>query len=242
MKLNLNNNLVLKKKFFKDINYLNLENEIIRHQKKLSKLYKKKKLKLDGGGVLNFIDQSYTELNKILKQIFTYKPIYKYFGTKFIINSIASVILKPSQETYSRSSMWHRDTRFLSKSKKTDMILCVIPVTICNSLNGSTMFKINKKILIPNMHPGDFLMCDARVLHKAGENQTNNSRKIITISLTPPHIKPVMDYSEIAKRYNSKDIYARQLLGYYSRTPKSFSEFFTKSTRERFFLKDQMKI
>ena len=63
---------------------------------------------------------------------------------------------------------------------------------------------------------------------------------IITIALTPPHIKPIMDYSAIFQKFNVKKKFLRQLLGYNSRTPKTLNEFF-RSEKDRFFQKDQIK-
>lgn len=228
------NKVIHYKKFFKDINYKKLINEIVVHEKKL----KKNNYNFEGGAALNFIGEKYLQLNKILKNLYNSKKINNHFKSKFIINSCTAIC---DNENYKRSSGWHRDVRYFNKKAHAEMILCIIPVTKCDNTNGSTMFKLrNKKIIQKKLLPGDILIADASLLHKAGKKKNNENRIIITISLTPPHIKPIMDYSEIFKKFKRKKLFLKQLLGYNSRTPKTYNQFF-KSDKERFFQKDQIK-
>ncbi len=239
----------IKKKIFYKINFNKAIKELDLHYKITKRLINKKKIKNDFGAALNLISPKYPEINKIIKIIYNIEEIYKYFKSKFIINSIAAVTLYPrNKNNYSRSSIWHRDVRYLNiGSKRTDMILCIIPLTNVTKENGATKLKHKLKngtykIFQPEANRSDIIFADARTLHKGGVNRTEEERIIITISLTPPHIKPVLDYSKFLKYYKKKNEYLKQMLGYNSRTPSNLKEFYQKSMKKRFFLKDQMKI
>ena len=228
------NRVVHHKKFFRNINYNKLVNEILIHEKKL----KKNDLYFEGGAALNFIGQKYKELNKILKQLHDSKKIANHFKSKFIINSCSAI---SDKKNYKRSSKWHRDVRYFNKNAHAEMILCIIPITLCDQSNGSTIFKLrNNKLVQKKLLPGDILIADASLLHRAGNKKGDKKRIIVTISLTPPHIKPIMDFSEIFKKFKTKSLYLKQLLGYTSRTPKTYKEFF-QPEKNRFFQKDQIK-
>ena len=139
------NNLIIYKKFFKKVNYIKLQNEILQHEKKLDKVLVKTKVKLPKGAALNFIGREYKELNKILKSIYDFNLLYKFFKSKFIINNCGAVTLYPSGNNYQRSSKWHRDTRYYNPKAKSEMLLLVIPVTKLNKDNGATIYKVKKK-------------------------------------------------------------------------------------------------
>ena len=159
------NKVIHYKKFFKNINYKKLMNEIVTHKKKLQQI----NYNIEGGAVLNFIDENYLQLNKILKKLYNSKKINNHFKSKFIINSCSAIC---DNENYKRSSKWHRDVRYFNKNAHAEMILCIIPVTICDKNNGSTTFKLrNKKIIQKKLLPGDILIADASLLHKAGKKK-----------------------------------------------------------------------
>jgi hypothetical protein len=240
-----NNNLRIYRNFFKKINYKKLLSEIFYHEKKLDKVLVKTQIKLPKGAGLNFIGREYKELNKILKCIYDFNLFYKFFKSKFILNNCSAVTLYPSGNNYQRSAKWHRDTRYYNPKAKSEMLLLVIPVTNSSIKNGTTKYKIkknNKYIHVqPELNPGDLLVADARTLHKGGINTSNKPRTIITICITPPHIKPVINFSNFIKNPEEMKDYQLQLMGYYSRTPETLFDFF-KPESERFFLKNQMRL
>lgn len=239
------NNLIIYKKFFKKVDYIKLQNEILQHEKKLDKVLAKTKVKLPKGAALNFIGREYKELNKILKSIYDFNLLYKFFKSKFIINNCGAVTLYPSGNNYQRSSKWHRDTRYYNPKAKSEMLLLVIPVTKLNKDNGATIYKVKKKKKYtntqPDLNPGDLLVADARILHKGGVNSSDKPRTIITICITPPHIKPIINFSTFIKDPKEMKDYQLQLMGYYSRVPETVYDFF-KPESERFFLKNQMTL
>jgi hypothetical protein len=233
-----NNNLRVYRNFFKKINYKKLLSEIFYHEIKLDKVLVKTQIKLPKGAGLNFIGREYKELNKILKSIYDFNLFYKFFKSKFILNNCGAVTLYPSGNNYQRSSKWHRDTRYYNPKAKSEMLLLVIPVTNLSIENGATKYKIkknNKYIHVqPELNPGDLLVADARTLHKAGVNASNKPRTIITICITPPHIKPIINFSSFIKDPEEMKDYQLQLMGYYSRVPETLFDFF-KPESERFF-------
>jgi len=239
-----NNNLRIYRYFFKKINYKKLLCEIFKHEKMLEKVLAKTQIKLVKGAALNFIGREYKELNKILKCIYDFNLFYKFFKSKFILNNCGAVTLYPSGVNYQRSTKWHRDTRYYNPKAKSEMLLLVIPVTFCSIENGTTKYKIKKKkytYVQPELNPGDLLVADARILHKGGVNTSNKPRTIITICITPPHIKPIINFSNFIKNPEEMKDYQLQLMGYYSRVPETLFDFF-KPESERFFLKNQMRL
>jgi hypothetical protein len=240
-----NNNLRIYKNFFKKINYKKLQSEIFQHQIKLNKVLAKTKTELPKGATLNFIGIEYKELNKILNRIYNFNMFYKFFKSKFILNNCSAVTLYPSGRNYQRSAKWHRDTRYYNAKAKSEMLLIVIPVTNLTIENGATKYKVkknNKYIHVqPELNPGDLLVADARILHKGGVNTSSNPRTVITICITPPHIKPIINFSNFIKDPKEMKDYQLQLMGYYSRVPETLFDFF-KPESERFFLKNQMTI
>jgi hypothetical protein len=241
----INNNLKVYKNFLKKINFKKLQEEIIEHEKKLNKVLVKNKIKLPKGTALNFIGREYKELNKILKCIYNFNLFYKFFKSKFILNNCGAVTLYPFGNNYQRSAKWHRDTRYYNPKAKTEMLLLVIPVTMLSRQNGATIYKLkkNKKYIYvqPELSPGDLLVADARILHKGGVNSSNEPRTIITICITPPHIKPIINFSNFIKNPKEMKDYQLQLMGYYSRVPETILDFF-KPESKRFFLKNQMTL
>ena len=240
-----NNNLKIYKKFFQNIDYYKLANEIQNHKIKLNKIIKSSNIELSKGATLNFVGINYVELNKILRKIYKFQNLYKFFRSKFIINNCSAVTLYPGKDNYQRSTTWHRDVRYYNSMGKTEMLLLVIPVTDVTKKNGTTIYKIKKnkksKIIQPEMRRGDLLISDARILHKGGINLSDEMRTIITICVTPPHIKPIINFSSLIKNPKKMKDYQLQLMGYYSRVPETLFDFF-KPESERFFLKNQMII
>ena len=240
-----NNNLKIYKNFFQNIDYNKLANEIQNHKIKLNRIIKSSNIELSKGATLNFVGINYVELNKILKKINEFQNLYKFFKSKFIINNCSAVTLYPGKDNYQRSTIWHRDVRYYNAQGKTEMLLLVIPVTDVTKKNGATIYKIKKnkkfKIIQPEINQGDLLIADARILHKGGVNLSDGIRTIITICITPPHIKPIINFSSLIKNPKKTKDYQLQLMGYYSRVPETLFDFF-KPESERFFLKNQMML
>ena len=80
------------KKFFRNINYNKLINEISIHEKKLQK----NDLYFESGVALDLIEQKHKELNKILKQPHDSNKIANHFKSKFIINFCSAISDKKS--------------------------------------------------------------------------------------------------------------------------------------------------
>tara|TARA_Y100000816_G_C26080224_1_gene569241 strand:- start:127 stop:840 length:714 start_codon:yes stop_codon:yes gene_type:complete len=233
-----NNTFKIYKSFFKKINFKLLQKEIDDHENKNKSILKRKKMSLNLSG-LNFMGKNYNQLNKLLKQIYYFKKLRKFFKSNIILNSCSVVNINPSGVNYKRSSIWHRDVKYFKKNLYTDMLLLIVPVTDSLKINGATKFKIKNKIYQPTLFKRDLLVADARLLHKSGFNKTSKKRTIITICITPPHIKPIFDFTKNNFEIQKTPGYLKQLIGFNSRVPGNSKDFFQKDNKKRFFRKDQ---
>ncbi len=226
------------KSFFKKISYSNLIREINLHKNKNIKILKRKKMTTNNSG-LNFFNTEYKELMSILTQINNFNEFGKFFNSKIILNNCSIVTLNPAKKNYTRSSTWHRDIKYFNKYAKAEMLLLIVPVTPCTKKNGATMFKVKNKIIQPEINLDDILVADARILHKGGINLSNYDRTILTICITPPHIKPIFNFEHKIKNPTKTEESIKQIAGYFSRVPNNNNQFFQKNEKKRFFLKDQ---
>ena len=132
-------------------------------------------------------------------------------------------------------------------------IWCVSPI---NETTGGTEFllgsqhseappsgeEFDKKHMVIDANPGDVVMFDSRVWHRAGSpKQGVEERIIFTPIYSRPFIKPGFDYvksMEKSENLEEAPTLLKQLCGYYSDIPKSHTDWYSFNER-RFYHKDQ---
>lgn len=101
-----------------------------------------------------------------------------------------------------------------------------LPIKPCDS-------EFNAKAVQIAAPVGSVLMWDSRLWHRAGENKTDQPRRIITPIFTVPGFKQGFDYSRaVGYLREGLSIHQRQVLGYTSRVPASLDEWYRK---DRFY-------
>jgi ectoine hydroxylase-related dioxygenase (phytanoyl-CoA dioxygenase family) len=88
---------------------------------------------------------------------------------------------------------------------------------------------------------GDAIFFDGRLVHRAGENRTDEWRHAITINFCRPFMRSRFDFPRISSQeawVNNLDISARKYLGFDVRMPTSLSEFYLPPS-ERLYLPNQ---
>ncbi|NQD38059.1 hypothetical protein HPT27_13585 [Permianibacter sp. IMCC34836] len=174
-----------------------------------------------------------------------------YLRSKLVINSYGGFDNRRDRKLYVRNI--HRDIRFFSTERPL-MLNLLVMIDDFTIHNGATH-------LLPGSHrqeqqpddalfyaraeravgrSGDLLVFDSRLWHAAGHNETDGSRRALTITLTSPFFKPQFDYCRALgdSQCQACSDEVKQLLGYYARIPATLSEWYQPADK-RFYRGDQ---
>jgi len=174
-------------------------------------------------------------------------------GTPFILNSFGAVTNTNTNNMYEHGKTIHRDSRrfFADFHEQCWLMVMVDDFTIDN---GATWFlpSSHKMANTPTAErfysegkqitgkAGTIVAFDGRLWHAAGKNITDSPRRCLTVSFTLPFLKPQLDYIRCfgieAVEAMSENL--KQLLGYYSRVPSNYDEFYRPAS-ERFYRSSQ---
>lgn len=173
--------------------------------------------------------------------------IRDYFGGPYILNSYGASVNRPEVRSYLHTM--HRDVRSFTRDihLMLNMLVMLDDFTVENGatyfLSGShqspeppepAVFEQNSERATGRA--GDIVLFDSRLWHAAAPNQSTRKRRALTLTFTPPFIKPQFDYpralgySEGAKF----DPSLRAILGYDSRIPASLEEWY-QPPEDRFY-------
>lgn len=92
-----------------------------------------------------------------------------------------------------------------------------------------------------NCNVGDAIFFDGRLVHRAGENRSNQWRHAITINFVRPYMRSRFDFPKMLIQeswVNDLDDSAKKFLGFDVRMPSSLSEFYLPNSK-RFYLPNQ---
>ena len=162
-----------------------------------------------------------------------------FFGGKFILNSYGGV-----DNTYGASSYvgrMHRDLRSFS-GHVPRMLNVLVMVDDFTAANGATWLLSGSHLADTRPaedaffaaavrgtgRAGDVLVFDSNLWHAAGRNETDAPRRALTLTFTPPFIKPQMDYVRVlgAERVASLPERLQQIIGYLARIPASLCDWY----------------
>lgn len=175
-----------------------------------------------------------------------------FFNGKYILNTMGlSKVTAENDKLYTKKI--HRDIRSFDGSSSL-WINSLIMLTDSTKDNGATWIleksrfsekKPSTKYFFKNAiqavgKAGDVLIFNGNLWHCAGDNSTSNPRYIITPFFSKPFIKQQLDYPSYFgdSYFTNKSTHIKQILGYYSRTPKNLEEFYQPDSK-RFYRKDQ---
>lgn len=188
---------------------------------------------------------------ELLERMYLHQDIEDYFKGKYLLNSFGGVINMKDKASYVCNI--HRDVRTYT-GKVVQMLNMLIAIDDFTLENGATwllsgshrkperptdeeFFEQAERAVMP---AGSVVLFDANVWHAAGENQTDQARRAITITWTKPYIKQQLDYPRFIG-YNKIDSLSddmKQVLGYNARIPESLDEWY-QPVEKRMYKKDQ---
>ena len=175
----------------------------------------------------------------------------RFFNSKYVLNSYSGISLKKDRDNYSVNV--HKDVRTFSGdiNMMLNSLIMLDDFTVENGatylLAGSHLknerpdndfFFANAKRAVAKK--GSIVFWDSKLWHASGTNLTDHKRECITFMFSRPFLKPAFDYinlfesSEIKKM--SEEL--RQVLGYYSRIPRTLEDFYQPKD-SRFYRFDQ---
>ena len=182
----------------------------------------------------------------------TSDAIGEYLGGPYVLNTMSISELVPNTDIYTLSI--HRDIRSFQGASKL-WLLSVIMLTDSTVENGATWIlekdkntfnKPDEDYFFKNAvrieaKKGDVVLFDGNLWHSSGENNSDESRIIMTPVYSRPFIKQQFDYPRAFGPDFDKSCseHITQLLGYSSRTPKSLNEFYQKDADDRFYKPNQ---
>jgi ectoine hydroxylase-related dioxygenase (phytanoyl-CoA dioxygenase family) len=184
-----------------------------------------------------FLDPIFQELIQKESLISAVREFFS--GANVVLNSFGGN--NNTEINYARTI--HRDVRFTSSFPIVlNTIWCISPL---NSLTGATEIMPNSEHMINppdesefsssatsvEAEPGDVILFDSRLFHRAGVPQESLKERIIfTPMYSLPFFKPGFDYLESARDcgYDIHDMsdYLKGLIGYRSDTPKNHFQWY----------------
>lgn len=156
------------------------------------------------------------------------------FGEKYILNLQNCPINRAKDKHF--GSVWHRDLSYqhfvpsrpiaisalvcLDKFTKENGGTCIIPFSHkFEEFPSQNHISENQKKIEANL--GDVLIFDSLMFHRAGENKTNEDRKLIVQVYTLPFIKQQISFPEILSGKFKDDKNYSYILGYDTEVEKS---------------------
>jgi hypothetical protein len=174
-----------------------------------------------------------------------------FFGGKYILNSFGGVVHVSGAKTY--LGRVHRDIRTFS-GRLPLMMNILVMLDRFTPENGAT-YLLERSHLSPDRPddatffsgavravgpPGTVVLFNSNLWHAAGENQTGEPRRALTLTVTPPYLKQQCDYPRLLGYDRAQDFSPRlrQLLGYNARIPASLDEWY-QPAEKRLYQRDQ---
>ncbi|HXY99707.1 MAG TPA: phytanoyl-CoA dioxygenase family protein [Stellaceae bacterium] len=178
------------------------------------------------------------------------RVIAGHFGGPFILNSFGGVDNDGAARSYLHRP--HRDVRHFTAELPL-MLNVLVMLDAFSAENGATL-------VLPGSHrretmpdaatffararpitgpAGSVLLFDSNLVHAAGENRSGARRRALTLTFTPPFIKPQIDHVRQLgdAAVSGLDDATKQVLGYFSRIPANHDEWY-RPKDERFYRED----
>lgn len=176
---------------------------------------------------------------KFLDRLYCDEEMKLFFNGNYIVNAFGAVMNSKNNKSYVQNM--HRDVRPFWKGEKM-MIQMMVLLDDFTEKNGATymlsgshktahkpdvefFFKNSDRAIAKK---GSIILFDSNLWHAAGQNYTNDNRRVITISFTPPYFKQQFDYPRFLG-YKFGDTLRdelRQVIGYKSRVPANLHEYY----------------
>lgn len=205
---------------------------------------------LHGGmdGVAHHVVGGSDSFADFLSHLFLDDYIQQYFYGAYILNSYGAVNNSAGPNIgYAHGARFHRDVRTYSGAFRL-MLNMLVMVDDFTVINGATR-------LVPGSHQvrerpsdefldrhavhaigtaGSILLFDSNVWHSAAPNLTDGPRRALTLTFTRPFFKQQMDYPRLLGESYTDDERLRQVLGYNSRVPAGYDEWYQPPERRMY--------
>lgn len=171
----------------------------------------------------------------------------RYFGGKYILNSLGGAINTKNHVSYAHRV--HRDIRSFSG----DMPLLLNTLVMLDDFtadNGATwmctgshrsgekpsdedFYRRAEQAIAP---AGSVLVFNSNLWHSGGNNRADATRRSVTPMFCRPFMKPQFDYPRALGygRMGELSEHARQVLGYYARIPANLDEWYQPPERRMY--------
>lgn len=163
----------------------------------------------------------------------------EFLGGPYVLNSFGASVNRPTGKSYLHNV--HRDVRAFSSDLKlmVNMLVMLDEFTLANGatyllsgthLRGETPSSTSLEEVADRAigRAGDILIFDSRLWHAAAPNRSDAIRRALTLTFTPPFVKPQCDYPRLLG-YTRGDDFAprvREIIGYDARIPSSLEEWY----------------
>lgn len=177
--------------------------------------------------------------------------IAHHFGGPFILNSFGGVDNDGLERSYLHRP--HRDVRRFTTELPL-MLNMLVMLDDFTAENGATLVLPGSHrhagipdaaVFFANASPivgtaGSVLLFDSNLVHAAGENRSGARRRALTLTFTPPFVKPQIDHvRQLGEAQVGRfDDELKQLLGYFSRVPENHDEWYR--PREKRFYRETL--
>lgn len=188
-------------------------------------------------------------LSQFLSRMYLDQEIRAYFGGEYILNSYGAInnLGVGASVGYKHGQRFHRDVRTYSGSFRL-MLNMLVMVDAFTAANGATR-------LVPGSHrdenrpdeselearavqavagAGSILLFDSNLWHSAAPNLDGSPRMALTLTFSRPFFKQQMDYPRMLGEDYTRDERLRQVLGYNSRTPNGYDEWYQPPERRMY--------
>lgn len=164
--------------------------------------------------------------------------IENLLGKNFILQLQNGIINRPAKEHHQKS--WHRDIPYQEYTTSAPVAINVFYCfTEFNTQTGGTVLLpyshlfptapsvhfFEENCIQPELHPGDVLMFNSWVYHKAGNNTSDIVRYGLNNLFTVPIIKQQIDIPKMLKGKYSDDPLLFKILGYQFETPLDVDDY-----------------
>ncbi len=213
------------------------DNEIIKYREKIDTVYQIQKnhfneqnlIKINEKGLARCLLANDQCFLTIATNDIVLKVVEKILGNYFILHLQNGIINKPNEEHH--QSSWHRDLPYqnfiisrplsinalycIDDFTKESGSTCVLPFSHREEIIPSAQYieKHSKQLLTK---AGSVIIFDSMLLHKAGYNYSNFTRRSINNVYTVPILKQQIDLPNYLKEKYADDAFLSKFLGYKS--------------------------
>lgn len=210
-----------------------------------------KSMPTSDAGIAHHVLASHKSFPALVETLPAAAILEAFLGGSFIVNSFGGLMNRPAAAG-AYLHRWHRDLRtFAPGDELRLMINMLITLDPFIAENGGTLLDIGSHRVLERREDerqvatfeapaGSVLLFDSRLLHAAGANRSDDIRRALTLTFTPPFFKPQIDHVKQlgADRVAEASETLKRRLGWYARVPESLNDWYN-PPEHRFYREDR---